>query len=120
MTGRMKNGRIDHLRSAWESRSAWSYSRAVLPLVASFLYGWINFLLNPGATLLTAQSAGKQFENSDASFIGATIGMGFFSHLGIPFAVLLGVLIVIWWRRRHPLPRRRPMLSRHTGSPSVV
>ncbi len=73
-------------------------SRVVCSIVAILLYGWINFLLNPAATLLTAQSAGKQFENSDASYVGATIGMSFFGHLGIPFAVLLGVLIVIWWR----------------------
>jgi hypothetical protein len=66
--------------------------------VAILLYGWINFILYPVGTLMTAQMAGKQFDNSDASYIVSSFGMNFFSHIGIPFVVLLAVLVVLWWR----------------------
>ncbi len=47
---------------------------------------------------MTAQVAGKQFENSDASYVVSSFGMNFFSHIGIPFVVLLAVLAALWWR----------------------
>lgn len=72
--------------------------RLVCSVAAILLYGWINFVLNPVATLVTAQMAGKQFENSDASYVASSIGMNIFSHFGIPFIVLLAVLASIWWR----------------------
>ena len=67
-------------------------------VVAILFYGWINFILNPVGTLMTAQMAGKQFDNSDASYIVSSFGMNFFSHIGIPFVVLLAVLVALWWR----------------------
>ncbi len=73
-------------------------SRVIASVVAILLYGWINFLINPVATILSGQVAGKQFENSDISYITSVIGMNFFSNLGIPFVVLLFVLVVIWWK----------------------
>ena len=72
--------------------------RVVATVLAILLYGWINFLAYPVATLLTAQMAGKQLENSDVSYVAADFGMNFFGHLGIPFVVLLAVLAAIWWR----------------------
>ena len=72
--------------------------RVICTVAAILLYGWINFALNPVATLVTAQMAGKQFENSDAAYIGSSFGMNFFSHFGVPFIVLLAVLAAIWWR----------------------
>ena len=72
--------------------------RAILTAAAVLAYGWINALLNPAATVLTGQAAGKQFENSDLSFISSTLGMRFFSGIGVPFAVLVAVLVAIWWR----------------------
>ena len=72
--------------------------RLVCSVAAILLYGWINFVLNPVATLVTAQMAGKQFENSDASYVASSFGMNLFSHFGIPFIVLLAVLAAIWWR----------------------
>ncbi len=72
--------------------------RAVYSAVAILLYAWINFLLYPASTLLTSEIAGRQFENSDTSYAGATVGMRLFGHFGIPFLVLLAVLVAIWWR----------------------
>jgi hypothetical protein len=72
--------------------------RAICSVVAILLYGWINFLLNPAATLLTGQMAGKQLENSDMAYVTASFGMSFFSHIGIPLVVLIAVLVAIWWR----------------------
>ena len=49
--------------------------RLIGTIVAILVYGWINFILNPVATLVTAQMAGKQFDNSDASYVTASFGM---------------------------------------------
>ena len=72
--------------------------RVIASLAAILVFGWVNFLLNPAATLLTGQAAGKQFENSDMSYVTSMFGMNFFSHIGIPFVALLAVLALIWWR----------------------
>ncbi len=71
--------------------------RAILSLAAILLYGWINALVNPIATIGTARVAGQQFANSDLSFAGASLGMNFFGHLGLPAVALLAVLAAIWW-----------------------
>ena len=70
----------------------------VASMAAIMAYGWVNLLLNPVATILSGQMAGKQFENSDVAYITSLVGMSFFSHLGIPFVILLIVLTAIWWR----------------------
>ena len=80
--------------------------RLIASVVAILLYGWINFILNPVSTLLSAEMAGKQFQNSDASYVASSIGMNFFSHFGVPFIVLLAVLVAIWWRPANAVPRR--------------
>ncbi len=72
--------------------------RVLCTIAAVLLYGWINFIINPVATLVTAQMAGKQFENSDTAYVASSSGMNFVSHFAIPFVVLLGVLVAIWWR----------------------
>ena len=79
--------------------------RLIGSVVAILLYGWINHVLNPVATLLTAQMAGKQFDNSDTSYVASGFGMNFFSHIGIPSVVLLVVLAAIWWRPVRGLSR---------------
>jgi len=71
--------------------------RVILTIAAVLIYGWVNFLLNPAATLLAADQAGNQFRNSDVSAVTALYGMNFFGHLGIPFLALLAVLAVLWW-----------------------
>lgn len=72
--------------------------RLIVTFVSILAYGWINFLLNPVGTLLAGQVAGKQFDNSDVSYVTSMVGMNFFGHLGIPFVLLLAVLAVIWWK----------------------
>jgi hypothetical protein len=77
--------------------------RIVATVLAVVLYGWINFLAYPASTMLTGQAAGSQFDNTDASYFGSMIGMRIFGHLGIPFVLLLIVLVAIWLG---PLRRR--------------
>jgi hypothetical protein len=85
--------------------------RLLCTVAAILLYGWINFILNPVSTLMTAQMAGKQFENSDAAYVASSFGMNFFSHIGIPFVVLLGVLVAIWWRPVRGLLRAAALIG---------
>ena len=75
-------------------------------IVAILLYGWINFLAYPAATLLTGQTAGQQFDNSNVAYFSSMIGMRIFGHLGIPFVLLLIVVVLIWFG-----PLRRKVLS---------
>ena len=72
--------------------------RAAATVAAILLYGGSNVLLNPVSTLLTGETAGRQFDNSGASHAASAFGMSLFGHLGLPFAVLLGVLALIWWK----------------------
>ena len=72
--------------------------RGALSVLAVLLYGWINFLLNPLATLVSADVAGRQFDNSATSYIQAVYGMRFFGGLGVPALVLAAVLLAIWWK----------------------
>jgi hypothetical protein len=65
-------------------------------IVAILLYGWINFLAYPASTLLTGQTAGQQFDDSNVSYFSSTIAMRIFGHLGIPFVLLLIVVVLIW------------------------
>jgi hypothetical protein len=72
--------------------------RGVASVIAMLLYGWINFLLNPVATVLSGQAAARQFENNSVSYGKSFFGMQFFGHLGVPALVLLVVLAAIWWK----------------------
>src|SRR5271170_7760428 len=65
-------------------------------IVAILLYGWINFLAYPASSLLTGQTAGQQFEDSNVSYFSSMIGVRIFGHLGIPFVLLLIVVVLIW------------------------
>ena len=72
-------------------------TRLIATIVSILIYGWANYLLNPISTLAAGKIAGKQFEISDTSYVVSTVGMNFFSHLGIPFVILLAVIAAIWW-----------------------
>ena len=72
--------------------------RAIATAAAVVLYGWINFLLHPVATIASADVAGQQFANTDASYVTSMIGIRLFGNLGIPAVVLLAVVVAIWWR----------------------
>jgi hypothetical protein len=71
--------------------------RLVLTVSAVLIYGWVNFLLNPVATILAGDEAGRQFQNSDVAAVTSFFGMNFFGHLGVPFVVLLAVVAAVWW-----------------------
>ena len=71
--------------------------RVIFSVGAILVYGWVNFLLNPVATLVSGTAAGQQFQNSDTSYFSAYYGISIFGHLGIPTVVLFGVLVWIWW-----------------------
>ena len=73
-------------------------SRLIATIFAIVAYGLINFALNPVATILSGQIAGKQFENNNASYVVSQYGMNFFGNLGIPVLILLIVLAMIWWK----------------------
>jgi hypothetical protein len=89
-------------------------TRAVLTVAAILIYGWVNFLLNPAATVLSAEAAGGQFANSDASAVSSMFGISLFGHLGISFVLLLAVLAAIWWRKlRRLLPFAGLLLALH-------
>jgi len=82
-----------------ENNKARSYViRGIITIIAVFAYGWINFLLNPVATLETGKFAGKQFENSDITYAVSQYGMNFFKNLGVPAIVLLAILVLLWWK----------------------
>jgi len=72
--------------------------RAIATAAAVVLYGWINFLLHPVATIASADVAGQQFANTDASYVTSMIGIRLFGNLGIPAVVLLAAVVAIWWR----------------------
>jgi len=76
--------------------------RVIAMVAAVFVYGWVNFLLNPVATVLSGDAAVKQLENSDTAYVTSVWGMRFFGSIGFPFVVLLLVIAVIWW-----IPARR-------------
>jgi len=72
------------------------FARALATLVAIVAYGWINFLLNPIATVVSGAAAGKQFDNSATSYVESVYTMGVFGHLGVPALALMIVLGLIW------------------------
>ena len=71
--------------------------RAVLSVLAVFVYGWVNALLNPIATVVSGEAAGQQMANSDAAYVQSFYTMRFVGGLGVPLVVLIGVLVAIWW-----------------------
>lgn len=73
-------------------------ARTALSVAAVALFGWVNLLLSPAATILSAETAGRQFDNSDVSAFGALLGMRMFASLGLSALVLVVVLAAIWWR----------------------
>ena len=72
--------------------------RGMASAIAILLYGWVNFLLNPAATLLSGQIAARQFDNSALAYTQAAYGVRFFGGLGLPVLALLLVLAAIWWK----------------------
>jgi hypothetical protein len=74
------------------------FPRAALSVAAVLLYGWINALLHPLASIVSGEAAGGQFANSDAAFAASYFTMRFGGGISLPLLVLLGVLLLIWWQ----------------------
>ena len=72
--------------------------RGLASVLAILLYGWTNVLFNPAATVLSGQSAARQFDNSALSYTESAYGVRFFGGLGVPALGLLIVLAAIWWK----------------------
>ncbi len=72
--------------------------RCIASAIVILAYGWINFLLNPIGTIVSAGLAGKQLENSDTAYVVSQYGVNFFHDLGIPGILLLAILLLIWWK----------------------
>ena len=72
--------------------------RVIASVLSVLIYGWINFLLNPVATIGAGRMAAGQFEPSDSAYVISQFGMAFFSNFGVPVLVLVAVLFVIWWK----------------------
>jgi hypothetical protein len=71
--------------------------RIISTAVAVLVYGWVMMAYNPVATLVTSEAAGKQFENSDQSYLQSVWTMGFFSHLSALLSLLLLVVLILIW-----------------------
>lgn len=91
--------------------------RLLLSAVVVMLYGWINALLSPVATIMSAQMAGKQFENSDVSYVVSSLGMNFFGNVGVSALALLAVLVWIWWA---PLKALIKSIGDDSSTPKAV
>ena len=74
------------------------FKRVLATFASILLCGWINYLLNPVAVIGAGQLAGKQFDSDNVSYAISQFGMDFFSHLGVPFIVLLALIVFIWWK----------------------
>lgn len=72
-------------------------SRGVATVVV--LIGWmaVNWFLNVAAPVVSAELAGKQFENSNVSY-GVSRLATFFNGSGLSLLVVGIVLLAIWWR----------------------
>ena len=72
--------------------------RIIGSLVAIGLYETVMILATPSLLIASGQVAGGQFDNSDTSFVLASVRMGLYGKLGVlPAVLLLVVLLLIWW-----------------------
>jgi len=87
--------------------------RVIGTVVATLVYGWIMMVYSPQATLVTAETAGRQLDNTDAGYLTAIHTMNVFSATGTVLTVLfVAVLAVIWYRPvRDTFNRAPPMLA---------
>src|SRR5215472_13342203 len=68
-------------------------------VVATLLYAWVMMVYAPQATLMTAETAASQLDNTDAGYLNAVYTMSFFSAIGTVATVLfIGILTGIWYR----------------------
>lgn len=72
-------------------------ARSILSILAVSVYGWVNLAATSVGALMSAEAAGKQFDNSDASYVSSVLQMNFWSHFGISSLVLFGILGLVWF-----------------------
>jgi hypothetical protein len=74
------------------------FGRIIGSLIAIGLYETAMILATPHLLIVSGQTAGAQFDNSDTSFIAASIRLSLYGRFGmLPAIVLLVVLLLIWW-----------------------
>ena len=72
----------------------------IITLGLIYLYGLINTVLHPVAVIASASAAGDQFAASDTTYVLSVLRMDFFKSIGIPFVVLVGLLVWVWWPKK--------------------
>ncbi len=78
--------------------------RILVSLLAIGFYETAMLLATPQLTVAAGRAAGGQFDDSDTSFVAASIRLGFYGKLGaLPAIVLAVALLAIWWG---PVARR--------------
>ena len=70
--------------------------RVVLSGVAVAAFAALNWLLNVASPVISANLAGKQFDDSNTSYAVSRLAE-FFNGSGLPVAILLLVLVAIWY-----------------------
>lgn len=68
----------------------------VSSIICIWLYGVVNTALHPLNIIMSADAAGDQFSASDFGYIRSVMEMNFFQNMGIPFLVLVAILLFIW------------------------
>jgi hypothetical protein len=71
--------------------------RVIGTVATTLLYGWVMMVYAPQATLMTAETAANQLDNTDAGYLNAVYTMNFFSAIGTVATVLfIAILAGIW------------------------
>lgn len=83
------------------------FGRVIATIAAIACYVFMAGIFNPAATLLGSEVAGKQFENSDASYLQTayTLHMLSLTSWGLTL-ILLGVIVLIWLRPARELAKK--------------
>ncbi|HEY1887133.1 MAG TPA: SPFH domain-containing protein [Roseiarcus sp.] len=72
--------------------------RVIGTVATTLLYGWVMMVYAPQATLMTAETAANQLDNTDAGYLNAVYTMNFFSAIGTVATVLfIAILAGIWF-----------------------
>lgn len=73
--------------------------RVISTVLALAVYWVAQAIFTPQATLITGQVAGRQFDNSDYSYLTSVYTMNFFSGVGLFLTLLLLLALVLIWAK---------------------
>lgn len=74
------------------------FARGIASVILIGCWGWLSFGASTMATLVSAQAAGGQFEDSDRAYVASTFIMRVANAPGAVIAfVFLLILATIWW-----------------------